>query len=70
MAAIGFIEAHRQSARTGVPLPDEEAGDLPIVGDPAVVNDVEGFMATASVRQLKLLRKIALGLDQEVITEH
>jgi hypothetical protein len=66
MAAIAFIEGHRQSVRTGVPMPDEASG----AAGWKVPVDVEAFMATSSVRQLRLLRKIALGLDEEVVTEH
>jgi len=64
IAAIAFILAERHRRATGA------SDDAPVSLDMSVLNDVEGFMATATVRQLKLLRKIALGLDLEKVTEH
>jgi hypothetical protein len=58
-AAIGFIWADRHRRATG------QGEDAPVGIDPKLVNDVEGFMATCSVRQLKMLRKIALGLEKD-----
>lgn len=57
--AIGFIWADRHRRATG------QGEDVPVSIDPKLVNDVEGFIATCSVRQLKLLRKIALGLEKD-----
>jgi hypothetical protein len=57
--AIGFIWADRHRRATG------QGEDVPVSIDPKRVNDVEGFIATCSARQLKLLRKIALGLEKD-----
>src|SRR5262245_26353984 len=71
VAAVGFILAHRQARAAGLPdLPDENSGEAPILVDRMAMNDVETFLSTASARQLRLLRKIALGLEVEVMTQH
>jgi hypothetical protein len=54
IVAVGFILEARDRRATG------ETDGLVIEGDKV---DVEAFMATCTVRQLKMLRKIALGLE-------
>jgi hypothetical protein len=54
VAAIGLIQAERRRRVTG------ETGDIQFTGDDI---DVEAFMADATRRQLRLLRKLALTLE-------
>jgi hypothetical protein len=55
IAAIGSVLARRQ--RRAAQLPDDTLMEVDV--------NVEAFVATCSVRQLRLLREIALSLDIE-----